>query len=286
MFSYRKKVNISSFILLALIVVAAFGGAVYGINELLFQNRVQAYGQEQKAQNLLLESKINEYKGQYNVIVKIRDLYRQNIKDIVMMLYNKDFGLGNNVGGTSPRTVPDTDEATLLSIRNIVSTMQDDQQLLGEVKHYLTARKEFADSFPFIWPTKTDGVPKLTSGFGFREAAEGAVRDGKLHMHEGVDIAGNRSNLIVATAAGKVVYIDYHHEIYGYLVIIRHKYSFETYYAHLSSISVVINQQVSKGQIVGKMGDTGQAVGVHLHYEVRRNNVAIDPMTFLSTNNF
>ena len=227
-----------------------------------------------------LKTRNAKYKEEFSRVIEIKERFRSMIKEMVDLLYNKDSHLG--VGGYSPANiVENTDEAVLLQIRNTIATMEDDQKLMVQVKNYLTARKDFADSFPFIWPTAPPGVPKITSGFGFREDMEGQE---KLHFHTGIDIGGERGDSIIATADGIVLYVDYTHEIYGKLVMIKHKYGFVTYYGHLDTIEVSIGQEVKRGDQIGTMGDSGFSQGVHLHYEIRRDEIPLDPMTFLNIN--
>jgi murein DD-endopeptidase MepM/ murein hydrolase activator NlpD len=68
---------------------------------------------------------------------------------------------------------------------------------------------------------------------------------------------------------------------YGNLVIVTHRLGFESWYAHLSSISVVRGQSVSGGVVIGRVGSTGHSTGPHLHFEVRRNGTPIDPVPLL-----
>jgi len=272
------KVKLSIVITIVASLMAIFSISVLVVNNFLVDAKYQADKQSWKAQIAELEAKNKDYRDSAAEILAIKDRFRASIKEIVEMLYNKDTSLG--IGGSSI-PVEDTDEAVLLQIRNTVQTMQDDQNLLAEVKHYLVARKEFIDNFPFDWPISKTGVPKITSGFGFRDDLKGKPT---LHMHAGIDIGGKKGDAVYATAAGVVVSVNYNHELYGKLVILKHKYDFETYYAHLDKISVKIGQSIERGQKVGEMGDTGESQGYHLHYEIRRNSVAIDPMMFLNIN--
>lgn len=99
--------------------------------------------------------------------------------------------------------------------------------------------------------------------------------------HEGIDIAGSFGSPIYAAADGVVVETDWIGN-YGRLVVIEHNFRYETRYAHLSKILVYRGQRVTRGQKIGLMGDTGRATCTHLHYEVRRRNVALNPVPFLS----
>jgi murein DD-endopeptidase MepM/ murein hydrolase activator NlpD len=248
------------------------------VNNFLIDAKYQADKQSWLAQIAELEAKNKDYRNSAAEVLAIKDRFRSSIKEIVDMLYNKDSSLG--IGGSSI-PVEDTDEAVLLQIRNTVQTMQDDQNLLAEVKHYLEARKEFIDNFPFDWPVSKTGVPKITSGFGFRQDLKGKPT---LHMHAGIDIGGKKGDFVYATAAGVVASLNYNHELYGKLIILKHKYNFETYYAHLDRISIKVGQVIERGQKIGEMGNTGESQGYHLHYEVRRDFIAIDPMMFLNIN--
>ena len=85
---------------------------------------------------------------------------------------------------------------------------------------------------------------------------------------------------IKASNAGMVIYSDNTIKGYGNLIILRHSEEFVTVYAHNQVNLVEEGTWVEKGQIIGKVGQTGRASGPHLHFEIRRNNKAVDPMLF------
>ncbi len=99
-------------------------------------------------------------------------------------------------------------------------------------------------------------------------------------MHEGVDLAGAHGSPIYATADGVVVHAGPENG-YGQLVSIRHDFGLETRYGHLSAINVTVGQKVSRGDKIGAMGNTGRSTGTHLHYEVRVNGAAKNPMIYI-----
>jgi murein DD-endopeptidase MepM/ murein hydrolase activator NlpD len=117
----------------------------------------------------------------------------------------------------------------------------------------------------FIWPV--NGV--VTSGFGWRWG----------RMHEGIDIAAPTGTSIRAAAAGTVIYAGYMGG-YGNIVIIDHGDGLSTAYAHQSAIYVG-SGSVSQGTVIGAVGSTGNSTGPHLHFEVRVNGSAVDPMGYL-----
>ena len=69
---------------------------------------------------------------------------------------------------------------------------------------------------------------------------------------------------------------------YGNLVILDHGYGIQTYYAHASRLLVEVDQEVEKGEVIAKVGSTGRSTGPHLHFEVRINDVPIDPLKYIT----
>ena len=119
----------------------------------------------------------------------------------------------------------------------------------------------------FIWPVEG----KITCVF---EGAESK-------RHQGIDIACPIGTPIKASNTGTVIYSNNTIKGYGNLIIIRHSEEYVTVYAHNQVNLVEERTWVEKGQIVGKVGQTGNASGPHLHFEIRKNNKAMDPMLFL-----
>ena len=117
-----------------------------------------------------------------------------------------------------------------------------------------------------IWPV--DGV--VVSGFGMRWG----------RLHEGIDIAASSGTPIRAAAAGTVIHAGWLGG-YGNLVVVDHGNGLATAYAHASAILVGVGQQVTQGETVSLVGSTGNSSGPHLHFEVRVNGAAVDPLLYL-----
>lgn len=111
---------------------------------------------------------------------------------------------------------------------------------------------------------------RYSSGFGRRWG----------RMHEGIDLAGPTGTTIYAPGDGVVTFAG-RQSGYGNLIKIKHAFGIETRYGHLSRIRVKKGQRVSQGEVIGDMGNTGRSTGPHLHYEVRVNGRAVDPMRFI-----
>jgi murein DD-endopeptidase MepM/ murein hydrolase activator NlpD len=119
----------------------------------------------------------------------------------------------------------------------------------------------------------------FTSGFGLRSDP---FRGGAA-MHAGIDLSGPIGTPIYATADGVVTTAEYNGGGYGNLVKIDHGRGIETRYGHLSSMSVRPGDRVTRGQQIGRMGSTGRSTGSHLHYEVRIDGRAVNPVPFMKS---
>jgi len=121
----------------------------------------------------------------------------------------------------------------------------------------------------------------FTSGFGVRSDPFGRGAA----MHAGVDIPGATGTAIYATADGIVGRAQWANG-YGNLVELEHGKGIQTRYGHLSAILVQPGMRVSRGQLIARMGSTGRSTGSHLHYEVRLDGHAVNPMPFLQSANY
>ena len=124
------------------------------------------------------------------------------------------------------------------------------------------------EKIPFANPLKS--AYRYTSGYGRRWG----------RMHYGTDFAAPHGTPIYASADGVVVHAGWASG-YGRLVKIKHEFGYETRFGHLSKIRVNVGQKVSRGERIGDMGNTGRSTGTHLHYEIRINGNAINPMKYL-----
>ncbi len=131
-----------------------------------------------------------------------------------------------------------------------------------------------AEKAPFDTPVKA--AFRFTSGFGYRRDPKGAGT----RMHQGTDFASAHGTPIYATGDGTVIHAGWQGG-YGRMVKIRHSFGIETLYAHLSQIRVNVGDRVSRGERIGDMGSSGRSTGTHLHYEVRVNGTATNPMTYI-----
>ena len=138
-----------------------------------------------------------------------------------------------------------------------------DDVVLEQVEKAKVAYKKL----DFIWPVEG----RINQGF---EETEN-------RRHQGIDISSAVGTPIKASNAGSVIYSNNTIKGYGNLVILRHSEELVTVYAHNQMNLVEEGAWVEKGEVIGKVGQTGRTSGPHLHFEIRKSNKAIDPLLFL-----
>lgn len=123
----------------------------------------------------------------------------------------------------------------------------------------------------FIWPLADVSV--ITSVFGLRWG----------EIHPGLDMPVPRGTIIRAAKDGRVIAVGYAGG-YGKEIVIEHRNNFITRYAHNSVNFVKVGDLVRRGQAIGLVGSTGRSTGPHLHFEIRLNEIPLDPLDFLPEN--
>jgi murein DD-endopeptidase MepM/ murein hydrolase activator NlpD len=117
---------------------------------------------------------------------------------------------------------------------------------------------------------------RVSSGYGMRNHP--VLR--RRARHKGIDLAAPTGTPIYATADGVIERADWFSS-YGLYISIDHGGALETRYAHMSRLAVTAGQEVSKGDVIGYVGSTGRSTGPHLHYEVRVDGEAVNPVPYM-----
>ena len=123
----------------------------------------------------------------------------------------------------------------------------------------------------FLWPISG----RLSSKYGYRNISVGGNT-----FHGGIDIAANTGTSIRASKSGRVTRAGWNNA-YGYVVYLDHNDGSETRYAHMSEIAVPEGAVLNQGDVLGYVGSTGASTGPHLHFEIRFNGHAVDPLGYL-----
>jgi murein DD-endopeptidase MepM/ murein hydrolase activator NlpD len=224
-----------------------------------------------------------------SIAVRVRDLRNETSDTVERVRAARDEIAAKRAELARTRSELESLEGDLAATRaedqQALSQVQDSQHQLegdigdleGQIQAQLQAAQSSAPALPagpiqgessagFIWPVSGPVV----SGFGMRWG----------QMHEGIDIAVPAGTAIQAAGSGTVVLAAYTGG-YGNYTCIDHGGGISTFSAHQSSYAVSSGQSVGQGQVIGSVGCTGHCFGDHLHFEVRINGSAVDPMGYL-----
>lgn len=127
----------------------------------------------------------------------------------------------------------------------------------------------------FIWPCPASS--RITSGYGGRESP----MEGASSSHQGIDIGAATGSSILAAAGGTVTISTYSYSAGNYIMI-NHGGGIYTAYMHCSELLVKAGQEVTQGQVIGKVGSTGYSTGPHLHFGIRVNGSYVNPTNYVS----
>ncbi|MFC1669934.1 M23 family metallopeptidase [Spirochaetota bacterium] len=269
-----SKFTILFFVFLFFIVIVTSSYAVLRNNAIKRQERrlLMTFGD--------IRSHLIRFEKITNNIEEVVDELKPEVEDL--------YGLAAGTGDTSKVwNISDFDnkgKLELIKLKNIlpkeVFTLKDIQKdllcttnTIKTVKNFIDVRSKVIKDTPSIIPNQGH----ITSLFGWRRSPFGNGRD----FHTGIDIAARPGTIIRATAPGKVASAGWSGG-YGNMIRLKHKYGFETVYAHCRAIAVAKGQNVRKGTIIGYIGATGNATGNHCHYEIRLGGIPINPYPYMS----
>ncbi|PYS74773.1 MAG: hypothetical protein DMF69_00810 [Acidobacteria bacterium] len=250
----KRVVTISAVV--SLVIMAGLAYGFYGLTQQAAHLRTEMENQRLRAEN---DRQRQELEKLNNRVEKVEDTSRKLAEKSGVVQDEK------TPTGTGGPELP-LDEMGLATLTAKMSRLEEDMRAYEEVlrKHGYV---------PTIWPV--DG--KLEGGFGGRRNPFGGSG---YEFHTGQDIEAPMGAPVIAGASGKISFVGWQNG-YGQLVIVDHGGGLSTRYGHLSHIDVDMGQQVSRGQLVGKVGSTGRSTGPHLHYEVRINDQAVNPLQYL-----
>lgn len=158
----------------------------------------------------------------------------------------------------------------LSQLKGAASRQETSFQMLIE---YFEDKRSLYASTPSIWPTRG----WVTSHFGNRMSPFSGI----VKFHEGIDIAAQTGTPIMAPADGVVIKAGFVTG-YGNLLELSHGYGIKTAFAHNSRLNVKAGQRVKRGDVIAYVGDTGSSTGPHLHYEVRKNGLPVNPVRYMN----
>lgn len=235
-------------------------------NEMLENKVINRLYQHYKF-NFSKELIINNFEiGIKNINNVMGDIIPENIKCNIINSYNsaiKPFILSFNLKNILTNSSKNEVEIYVYNGNNFAYI-----QNLNEEKFITTNADVNLNNISIILPTT--GI--VTSRFGNREK----IFEELSTYHTGIDIGNKIGTNILSSTTGTIKKVKYNDKYYGnYIEIETLGYIFK--YAHLSEIIVNEGQQINQGEIIGKMGSTGMSTGPHLHFEIKKDNVVIDP---------
>ena len=134
---------------------------------------------------------------------------------------------------------------------------------------------EMLKCIPAIQPVSNKNLKQTASGYGYRiDPIYKATK-----FHSGMDFSANIGTPVYATGDGRVVKVGWESG-YGKLIKIDHGFGYMTWYAHLNDYNVRVGQKVVRGEVIGKVGNTGKSTGPHLHYEVHVKGKVVNPVNY------
>jgi murein DD-endopeptidase MepM/ murein hydrolase activator NlpD len=165
----------------------------------------------------------------------------------------------------------------VLALEAMHITKAKDYTDLAIVVNNMSIESPNFEYVPGIIPLKPGTYRRISSHFGMRFHPIRKVNK----MHFGMDVSANIGTPVYATASGYVEIASAHQAGYGNMVKVHHPFGFQTIYGHLKTFVCNKGQQITRGQLLGYVGSTGLSTGPHLHYEIVKNGLRIDPIEFV-----
>ncbi len=243
-----------------------------------------------KADNKIMKVRMLFFADQIKKSTEMLAQVKENDDHIrsLLAMDSKRIIIENGVGSGGPTPIESSALSMLLSGKldsvNYQDISKQTFELLEEYKasmksyseviNHISKQREMFRYTPSIWPC--NGI--ISSPYGVRFHP---IFNTKF-FHRAIDIANKKNTPIVSTADGIVVFSGWMRG-YGNVIAIEHGQKYRTVYAHLAKSLVQKGEFVTKGQEIGKMGNTGRSTGPHVHYELHLNKRPINPMRYLSS---
>ncbi|MGF1558651.1 MAG: M23 family metallopeptidase [Flavobacteriaceae bacterium] len=166
--------------------------------------------------------------------------------------------------------------ATTKRLDIIKKQMAIQSKSLDEITKLAEEKEKLLMAIPAIQPINNQDVTRMASGFGWRSDPFTKARK----MHYGMDFTAPKGTPVYASGDGKISRADNNSSGYGKHIRINHGYGYISLYGHLSEYNVQVGQNVKRGDLIGFVGSTGRSEAPHLHYEVWKDEVRINPINF------
>jgi murein DD-endopeptidase MepM/ murein hydrolase activator NlpD len=165
---------------------------------------------------------------------------------------------------------------TAKKLDKIVSELVVQSKSFDEVFEMAKNKTKMLACIPAIQPVSNKNLKRLSSYYGYRTDPIYKVKK----FHEGIDFSAPIGTPIYSTGDGVVKEIKKSRRGYGNRILIDHGYGYQTFYAHIYKFKVHKGQKIERGQVIATVGNTGKSTAPHLHYEVRKDGKAVNPIYY------
>jgi murein DD-endopeptidase MepM/ murein hydrolase activator NlpD len=166
--------------------------------------------------------------------------------------------------------------STAKKLDKIASQIYVQSKSFDEVYEMAKNKEKMLASIPAIQPVRNLDLKRLSSFYGYRVDPVYKVKK----FHRGVDFSAPQGTPIYAPGAGKIIKVKRSRRGYGNQIEIDHGYGYITFYAHIKDFKVKKGEIVKRGQLIATIGNTGKSTAPHLHYEVRKDKRAVNPIYY------
>ncbi|MCF8224522.1 MAG: M23 family metallopeptidase [Bacteroidales bacterium] len=276
---HRRTVNVLKFIVL----VTVFSIFIFKLSEDIIQSpnfkKLQAQQESLVYEIELLNRDVTKYAEQLSRVEHNDDhLYRVFFEVDPIPVTKRKAGTGGVMRYRSLQNLPFSEMLThaFMNLDQVSRQLVVQSKSFDEVIHLAETKEQRMAAKPSIQPISINELEHFGSAFGMR--LHPILK--KYRPHNGIDLTTPWGTNIYATADGTVIYASYSPGGYGNRIIIDHGFGYKTLYGHCSRFLVKRGQKVKRGEVIGKVGNTGLSTRSHLHYEVWVNNKPVNPINY------
>ncbi len=279
---FNLQTNVFALVMAAVLLAGITGSFVY-FNKKGIDNSIEISRLRQENKDTL--ASLDELRDENNNLLKTAQRFQSSLSNSLALLGINQAGnaVGNAGSDSDLSSFFNTEDLALGSlketseIKQLTAYLESAIEPVEEIGKMLENQSSLFTDIPNIWPIK-NGIGHISMAFG--QNIHPITH--QWYIHKGLDFSTWRSgDPVVATANGQVVTVG-NDSSFGLNVIIKHKHGIYTRYCHLSRITVHKGDNVTQGQTIGAIGNTGISTGPHLHYEVHIGSSVVDPAKYVN----
>ncbi len=275
----RRKRGSGFFMFVSIMVVGFVLFAAYNVYQSPKEIVLKQENEKYRVQLERLNLKIDNMSQSLNAIVGRDDsIYRVVYEATPIPAEQRQVGFGGSDRYVDLKGFDNSDLiiSTAAKLDMLGRQLYVEYKSLDEVSKIAKLKVKMLASIPAIQPVSINDFHYISSPFGYRSHP----KNGHWKKHEGIDIVAPYGAPIYATGDGVVEYPSSSMYGYGKVVVINHGFGYQSLYAHMSKKAIKPGNQIKRGQLIGYVGNTGISTGTHLHYEVIKNGLSLNPKNY------